>query len=96
VRGILEEEKTSPGGVFVWVLLLIALFGPFALGILGAVLKSLNDSLGYSPVSQGGVIATLHWAPILAYVTWPIAGLVVVAAILVAIFKSISQRSNQK
>ncbi len=86
-----EENKSHVGLWFVLVTLLILLFGPFALGFLGAALKYLNDYFGFSPISTGGLISALHWAPILVYVTWPAAGLVVVAGLVLALMKGRSR-----
>ena len=95
-RAIVEERSKSGSGIYVWVLLLSMLLGPFAIGILGVVFNALNDYLGFSPVNQGGLIAALHWAPILVYVTWPIAILIALIAAAWVIVKGVSQRGNKK
>lgn len=93
--GVQGEEargsKSRSGLSFVLITLLILIVGPFALGFLGVSLKYLNDYLGFSPVSTGGLVSTLHWAPILVYFTWPAAGIVAVIGFVIALLRGRSR-----
>lgn len=76
-------------GFWFYVALLILIFGPIVLGVLGAGLMMLNDALGFSPVSQHGLIAAMLWMPMGSFVTWLIAAVLIVVALGWAILKGI-------
>jgi hypothetical protein len=88
------KEVRESRGFWFYVVLLILLFGPIALGLFGAGLMMLNDALGFAHISQQGPIAAFLWIPIISLVTWPIAGVLIVVAVLRAILKGISQRGS--
>ena len=65
-----------------WIAFGVLSIGPFVAAFVGLSIQSLSEALGYGPI-RSGMVEGLGWAPILIYITWPIAfGLLVLGGVV--------------